>query len=496
MRKARRERSVVLLALSLIGGFGLHVSEARADNPALLETREIVSLRDVNSRVHENTYESDILDDSGNPTGEKEVFQHRFFEVGTGISYNTAAPGQPPVWEKTDTTIRPSKEEGVDYEVLTGPAKVRFSRDQDGNLAAAYEVEGRPLVSRLEWLGYYDRQSGAVQIVHGRADFSRPRLEGNRVVYNEVFPGVDVEYVYEPASFHQNIIHKSKATLPAMDARQIGRENACLVSGTRLKLKSYGRLPSVNGQPLAESAVREGENIRMAFRLEDERIQHSFAEGEAWDAQGPYREPISVFKRIAEDGDDTWLLEGIPLAWAEKEERQFPVVIDYVQTSTFSQGNLVWKKGYTYWVSQHFLVPANKTLIVEGGAIVKLAYNKGINLTATAHGSLPRVRPTTMSCSSMTRTIASGTILVRQHKIDMQSPSVWVQTQAICLDLNTASFTTGWRRSTCAIRHPWFIPFGTVSSTISAVMPWISGELTEPFSIACSRTVATELSPV
>lgn len=44
MLKAIRERSVVLLALSLIGAFGLHFSEARAEHPTLLETREIVSL--------------------------------------------------------------------------------------------------------------------------------------------------------------------------------------------------------------------------------------------------------------------------------------------------------------------------------------------------------------------------------------------------------------------------------------------------------------------
>ncbi len=336
-------------------------------------------------------------DVEGNPVGEPREVRKRYYEKGSGINYNVAPEGEPAVWEKTDKTIRPSTRAGWDYMVETGPAKVYFAPWQSGSLMA-YEAGGVRMETEIVGLVYYDASSERKETVAAKAETSSPVVDGNRIVYPEAFPGIALEFVYDPASFHQNLIIKRREAVPPLP-KGMNPEQSYLMLESRLvlpreqavQIDSQGDSGVVNryitsgaarergltatatvGLEANEYRKLEGRSLALEFKQEGGPEAFRIAEGKAWSAQGG-KQQISIYKVLHSDGESDQYLDGVPHRLLQEKATDFPVVVDPVyEISGACSGKEVWSSGQTYYISDTYTVSNGSELVIEPGAIVKV----------------------------------------------------------------------------------------------------------------------------
>jgi len=122
------------LTALVVFGPGVQSAQSQPGNPAPgiskthIRTVEFQSQRNACTRMWENVYHVQLLDEAGNPVGATREMRHRYIEKGNGINYNAAPPGQPVRWEKTDPTIRAAEDGIHTYKVETGPARISSLR--------------------------------------------------------------------------------------------------------------------------------------------------------------------------------------------------------------------------------------------------------------------------------------------------------------------------------------------------------------------------------
>ena len=142
------------------------------------------------------------------------------------------------------------------------------------------------------------------------------------------------------------------------------------------------------------------EKSKLEFRNADGKVVHYFSEGKAWDAKknvtksapegsysieennpGAERHLVKILKKI---NNKPAMIEGVPYSWLMEADREFPVVIDYEDKSGSETVSQAWVAGETYFISDNYTIPSGKSLVIEGGAVVKINGGKKINIASGA----------------------------------------------------------------------------------------------------------------
>jgi len=134
-----------------------------------------------------------------------------------------------------------------------------------------------------------------------------------------------------------------------------------------------------------------GDKLAITFKDAKDKRVFTFDRGKAWDLSATQadagaeptrpaaRKPIHKHIALLDDGTAR-LFEGVPYSWLTSAKRQLPVTLDYQVRTGTSNGSEAWQSGVTYFVSNNYTVPNGKTLVMEGGAVVKLNPGKQIRI--------------------------------------------------------------------------------------------------------------------
>ncbi len=309
--------------------------------------------------------------------------QPRIMEKGTDINYRTPEGA----WEKTDTTLRESREPGAVLEAVRQRAKLHFSAIGEETFNVSYTIDGQAIRTGVRALALLVPETGQRQILWV-AQVSRPVADGDRAVYANVFPGCDVVYENRNVTFKQNLILREDFTLPNAATYGINPASAMLVVITEIDVSQTDRAIVAKTREgavdMRQAALADAS--RLDFRNEQGETICRFKTGMAWSgyrAATPFRyeqdvHATPVWKRFEWTAGRLYLLEG--LRYTALPEIPRPIVIDYdseARSGTQTK-NEVWDRDKTWWISAPYTLE-NCELVIEPGTVVKLGTGANAN---------------------------------------------------------------------------------------------------------------------
>lgn len=103
-------------------------------------------------------------------------------------------------WKDINTAIAPSERPNWDYEVVRGNWQLLIKDDT----TVALGKEGSWIGFRYEGFAYYDASTGEYEILRTRNSVT-PTVDVNTIRWNNLFYGVNLEYIYTPDGFKENL---------------------------------------------------------------------------------------------------------------------------------------------------------------------------------------------------------------------------------------------------------------------------------------------------
>ncbi|MDI6784308.1 MAG: NosD domain-containing protein, partial [bacterium] len=342
-----------------------------------------------NTRVWENVREVPVVDDE---TGKTELVtvRNQVYEKADNLCYDISTTDTPE-WLPTVEEITKATDAGLAYQAKQGGYQVSFTGDLTAPWSIVYSLEKQQLRLGVRYLGYYDTSNGSSVFISSVASVVPKLVSPNKLYYANAFPGVDIEYVYTKGRFLQNAIINSLSSYPSPEKYGLNPESTYLIVATELDLGVPSNLElTVAHQKYTGSILTAPEGSPLT--ISDSSTKQwlcSFEPNQAFDSAEQKKE-ISVRQHLVELNGKHYLVEGVPYAWFKSVS--LPVTIDWELRSGGLNGNEVWRAGPTYWVSGTYTVNTGYTLIIDGGAIVKLgsvsSTNTNIRIRATNNAQI------------------------------------------------------------------------------------------------------------
>jgi hypothetical protein len=385
---------LILIALSLLF---LHCPFfAESSGIELLSDAEDISARNATTRIYNRNYEIDQLDENGDPTGESYQETRTIMEKADGLCYDSSlnqSSGTPgvPVWEPTVTNFETDALSG--WKIDKGPLKVRIASSADSvplvslsipfrKLNSEGEIEKSQLFLRINagYLAWYDAESTQTIMIDSPRSVSG-NIEGNRIIFENAFSCGDLELVYEKGSFHQNVIIRNAGNLPAPELSGISSSNAELRVVTEIVDDSAttAGITALLDDGRGALAVIEGDKIsgaasELIFKTAFDKALCVFAPSRAWigNDKTSARFMNKTITASILDSKKFMHSEGVPYSYITENFASGAITLDYEVRSSSAPSSEAWQPGITYWISDTYTFDSDKTLVIEGGAIVKL----------------------------------------------------------------------------------------------------------------------------
>ncbi|MDI6784751.1 MAG: right-handed parallel beta-helix repeat-containing protein, partial [bacterium] len=353
-----------------------------ADEPVSSSVQEVFGLRNANTRVWENTRQVPVVDEE---TGRTELVtvRNQVYEKADNLCYNRSTT-KTPDWVPTVEEITSVSKSGVAYQAKQGAYQVSFVGDITTPWPVVYQIEKQQLRLGVRYLGYYDASNGSSVFLATVASVVPKLVSPNKLYYANAFPGVDIEYVYTKSRFLQNAIINSLSGYASPERYGMNPQTTHLIVATELDLSTTANLQiSVDQERYTGETISANEYPLEVSNAQTGKWLCSFEPNFAYD-NAENRNEQSVQQQLTEINGKHYLMEGIPYPWLTAAA--LPVTIDYELRTGGLSGNEVWRAGNTYYVSTagNFTVNNGYTLVIEGGAIVKLASGRKIQANAGA----------------------------------------------------------------------------------------------------------------
>lgn len=376
---------------------------------------EDLSARNAYTRKYIVTHQVPERGPDGKLTGRETTREGTIYVKGDDLNYDAQDyrrnPQGPPIWEVPDPQWY---QRGSEYVSDRGQLKVRISR----YLTEPDAVRGEALGQRVDFgamaLAFYDERMDRLELAYPAQDAPQPPLvnaEGNILVFSEVFPGVDVQYVREDhLHLRQEVVLRDRARFLAglrlpggMDPSQMKllMVNRFDLRGARVQeidssqpqYDGRGRRIRRLGGPrrLGGRAALEwrGERAEWVVLDDQDRSVIQMRKGYAWDESARDRgkggaSPPAAYRRLGRAWGEYTLSEGVSWAWLTADQRHWPVTIDYelvadpldcldIMYPVSQVAREVWTAGNTYYLPHSFTLKHYLShLDIEGGAVVKL----------------------------------------------------------------------------------------------------------------------------
>ena len=376
---------------------GVLLSGASAEK-TLVSDIEDISSRNSTTRIFNRTYSVPVLDAQFQPTGESQFEKRKLVEKADGLCYDAALDEAqelvgPERWEPTVAKFVNDSQGG--WSMRTGPAKVRIAPDTSSSSLISFTIPFRipnpdkidrlhPSLKRLLTIAM---KGGALYYVCGEQNalLEVPRAvaghaDGNRIIFKGAFSCGDLEFVYEKGAFHQNVVIRNAAALPAPSALGLSPGNTQLRIITDIDDISPANA-SVASQ-MKEEHYGDITTAALKFKDASGKALCAFVRSEAW-AESKPTERIMMDKSITvspRSNKQYKHAEGVPYSYIMEKNAAGAVILDYQVRTGEAEISEAWQAGVTYWVSSQLTVGEGYTLIIEGGAIVKVAHHYLINV--------------------------------------------------------------------------------------------------------------------
>jgi len=307
---------------------------------------------------------------------------HQYIEKADGLNYNAGTKAKPK-WLPSVETITSTDDLFFPYEAKQGPYQVKFGVSINQLNPIEYSVGDDTICLGLKYLAYYDKTNNILKPLFSSLNHVNPIVEGNKVIYKEVAPGIDVEYVYQKGVFQQNIKVSSKSNWRTPLSYGISTDNAYLVAVTELDTTDFStEFVNTKGEKMAQGLLK-GKGCDILFKKKG-NILCTLAPSLAFADTEKGKKEINQYRHIYQDGAKQYLLEGI--SYQELQSIEAPLTLDYEIKTGGISSNETWKEGNTYYISGELTVNSGATLVIEPGTICK--YSTALSLNAGAGGRI------------------------------------------------------------------------------------------------------------
>ncbi|MFB3897714.1 MAG: NosD domain-containing protein, partial [bacterium] len=314
--------------------------------------------------------------------------KNQVYEKADNLCYNRSETDTPD-WVPTVEEITPSNVSGMAYEANQGAYQVSFAGDLSGAggvpWSIIYKVKDQTFRLGIKYLGYYDSSNGSSVFLATPNSVVPQLISPNKLVYRNVFPGVDIEYVYTKGAFLQNAIIHSVSSYQSPSHYGLNPASTQLIVATELDLATTANLQvSVDNERYIGDNLAANDYPIDISNAKTGNLLCRFEPNQAFD-NAESRKEISVQQRVVSINSHNYLIEGIPYSWLQSAS--LPVTIDYeLWSNTYMGGHELWRSGQTIYVSGLVHVISGSSLVIEGGAVVKFGSNA--HLRADAGGQI------------------------------------------------------------------------------------------------------------
>ncbi|MCX7001518.1 MAG: right-handed parallel beta-helix repeat-containing protein, partial [Candidatus Sumerlaeota bacterium] len=367
---------------------GVLLSGASAEKTLVSDVEDIQS-RNATTRIFNRTYSVPVLDAQFQPTGDTRLETRKLVEKADGLCYDAALDEAqelvgPERWEPTVAQFVNDSQGG--WSMRTGPAKVHIAPDASSSSLISFTIPFRisnpdtsdRLNPSLKRLLTITMKGGALYYVCGEQNalLEVPRAvaghaDGNRIIFKGAFTCGDLEFVYEKGAFHQNVVIRNAAALPAPSALGLASGNTQLRIVTDIDDVSPENA-SVASQ-MKEEHYGDVSTAALKFKDASGKALCAFVRSEAW-AESKPTERIMMDKSITvspRSNKQYKHAEGVPYSYIMEKSAAGAVILDYQVRYGEVQISEAWQAGVTYWVPDTYTIGEDKTLAIEGGAIIK-----------------------------------------------------------------------------------------------------------------------------
>ena len=247
-------------------------------------------------------------------------------EVSLGYWHYRNAAGK---LEEIEPDFIASQRLGWDYQVTKGFYNVYMKNDiSQGNAVTFETIDGFQIRSNLQALAYLDIASKKYKVLQ-KARSGKAMINGNKILYPDVFKRVDVKYTYKSTRLKEEIIISQDArnALPDPELYGLDAANTYLVVITKLNVDTKQMKYFVNNKDITQEEY-EGEK-RIEFRNLAGELKFFFPVDVAF-LQNEEEIPeyqIKVRKRMIHIKGERYLLSGVPIQWINSAP-QGTIVLD------------------------------------------------------------------------------------------------------------------------------------------------------------------------
>jgi len=384
--------SVFMILLS-----GVLLSGAFAEK-TLVSDVEDISARNATTRSFTRTYSVPVLDAQFQPTGESRLEMRKLVEKADGVCYDAALDEAKDLvgterWEPTVTKFVPDQNGG--WNMNSGTAKVHIAPYANSSPLVTFTIPFRipntdksdrlhPSLKRNLTLAM---KGGAIYYVCGEqsALLEVPRavegcVSGNRIIFKGAFSCGDLEFVCEKGAFHQNVVIRNSAALPAPSALWFASKDT--------QLRIITDIEDISPENASVTSQIKGDNYGdvstavLKFKDTSGKTLCAFVSSEAWAESNP-SERITMDKTITISplsNKQYKHSEGVSYSYITEKSATGAIILDYQERYGETQINEAWQAGVTYWVSSQLTVGEGYTLVIEGGAVIKSGSNIALNI--------------------------------------------------------------------------------------------------------------------
>jgi hypothetical protein len=346
------------------------------NNPVPIGTlTEVTSLRNVNTRVWQiQRVLNDI--DVVTQTVSQVTVTRNIFERADGLCYQDTANN----WQVSVEQFNSSTSTGIAYTANQGNYQVSLPTNITASeMPIFYQTKNYILPMGFCGLGYTMAGSTSYALLGSVSSVTATQTGTNSVTYSNVYPGIDLQFLYTKGSFHTNVIVNSQGSLPSPSLYGYDPSTAQLLILVELGLDSFSGILA-NNTVLQNSGILTGNSFTFSDPSTGSNLC-TFDPAVAVNSAINSHQPIS--QMIVKQGSRYFLYATVPYSFLQTAS--YPLTLDPPVIRSGSQDdNEVWQSGNTYFLSGTYTIDNGWTLVINGGTICKLSTGAEIDVASGA----------------------------------------------------------------------------------------------------------------
>lgn len=258
-----------------------------------------------------------------------------------------------------DNTIRPSHT-SYDYEVTSGLYNAYFKQDPRESLPVVFEAQGgATLQFGVQSLVYFNNVSKEHVLVE-EAKTSTPVVNGNCITFPQAFTDADLKYYYKNTRLEEHIVFSQTARnrLPSPESKGLEARNTYVMFLSRIdfekSLTAFVDQEKIQGKDAVESDQPVYfTNIKgqVEFFMPSDHAylikEYQNTQPDTLPDQG---EAITMKRRFFRQGNDYYMLSGVPYTWLTGLESG-TVLFDPQVEINFQPGSSIGKDA---WICNYY----------------------------------------------------------------------------------------------------------------------------------------------